>query len=717
MTTVFDYLLETLPLRLLSLFILALILPSLAFCEGFNIESEKRPHVLYFNKDVLFLDTNNPNLTINEVSKRHSGWKKTYEPRQLEQGIWAKITLTNKTKAIHWRLYGPWLNATAYVRSKGKFESTRFKVSEIFDSSSKYLAYFTVPLMLKQNQSTTLYFHYTNIQESLGMIFINKTFILQTESMHYFERKTHNRLGMLILGAMAFFSLYIISLYFHVKDSNYLFLGLFSTFITLFLTYQTGFLFTIIPFKTPGLMHIIAHVSLYCISLFYLCFIYSWVDLKQHTNILQKFMRLLIVAIILLIIVTMVAVIYQFHTSQSLRDLLFPYSTPILNILIILADILILPWIYVFNKTKSKKLILKLLPFWIYGVAVIICRSLFMDFYVEYRIIFDLTLFLLLINLFVGMSFAIADVISGLLNDKMQLQSLMFKKQKSLTSSYQRFVPEKLLKIMGKKSIEDLKLGDNIERNMSVLFSDIRDYTAISETMDANKNFQFLNDYLAITSPVIIENKGFIDKYIGDAIMAIFASKVDDAIDASIDMHTKVTALNQLKPEIIINIGIGINSGLVAIGTLGEPKRMDGTVISDAVNLASRIEGLTKYYGASILISSNSREQIKHSKRYQLRFVDRVVVKGKKEAVDLYEVLNIYDNEMIKQKLAMQKEFLSAFCHYEAGQFAEALVQLEVCLKRYPKEKHLSIFMERCKVFKKKPPAKKWRGAYILEFK
>jgi class 3 adenylate cyclase len=211
---------------------------------------------------------------------------------------------------------------------------------------------------------------------------------------------------------------------------------------------------------------------------------------------------------------------------------------------------------------------------------------------------------------------------------------------KQTNLSIERFVPHAFLAIVGKPSIVEVELGDNKRQNMTVLFSDIRSFTTLSEKMTPDENFAFINAYLERMGPVIRTHNGFIDKYIGDAIMALFQT-ADDALRAGLAMHDALDSFNEerrasgLEP---IAIGIGINTGSLMLGTIGEKHRMDGTVISDAVNLASRIESLTKEYHVGLLISQYTYEQLADSKAYDIRPIDVVVVKGKTRPVTIFEV-------------------------------------------------------------------------------
>jgi PAS domain S-box-containing protein len=239
-----------------------------------------------------------------------------------------------------------------------------------------------------------------------------------------------------------------------------------------------------------------------------------------------------------------------------------------------------------------------------------------------------------------------------------------------LNKAYERFVPNQFLQFLEKSSIIDVELGDQVQLEMSVLFSDIRDFTTLSESMTPEDNFRFINSYLSRMEPVINENNGFIDKYIGDAIMALFSGEADNAVKAGIAMLQGLVEYNQNRANFgcaPIQIGIGINTGTLMLGTVGGQNRMDGTVISDAVNLASRVESLTKNYGVSLLITQPTYSRLKNPSQYAIRTLDTVKVKGKSEAVTVYEVFDADGLEIKEGKLATLELFAEALAIYSEG--------------------------------------------------
>ena len=268
-----------------------------------------------------------------------------------------------------------------------------------------------------------------------------------------------------------------------------------------------------------------------------------------------------------------------------------------------------------------------------------------------------------------------------------------------LNKAYERFVPNQFLQFLEKSSIIDVELGDQVQLEMSVLFSDIRDFTTLSESMTPEDNFRFINSYLSRMEPVINQNNGFIDKYIGDAIMALFSGEADNAVKAGIAMLQGLVEYNQNRANFgcaPIQIGIGINTGSLMLGTVGGQNRMDGTVISDAVNLASRVESLTKNYGVSLLITQETYSRLENPSQYAIRTLDTVKVKGKSEAVTVYEVFDADGLEIKEGKLATLELFAEARAIYSQDNFAEAARLFSECWRQNQGDRAAKIYGERC---------------------
>lgn len=253
-----------------------------------------------------------------------------------------------------------------------------------------------------------------------------------------------------------------------------------------------------------------------------------------------------------------------------------------------------------------------------------------------------------------------------------------------------RFVPSEFLSFLGKESVLDVQLGDHVIKEMTVFFADIRSFTTISEGLTPEDNFHFINSLLKRFGPIVRENDGFIDKFIGDSIMALFPNSPVDALKAAGKILEELKHFNVTHTEngtIAIRLGIGINSGTLMLGTIGEDQRMDGTVIADAVNIASRLEGLSKLFDANIIVSEDVLSEVKEKMDVDYRFLGNVPVKGKSKSVAIYDVFSFDLEEVKNLKLKIKEPFEKAIQFYESELFSEAKVFFMATLEIFPEDK------------------------------
>jgi class 3 adenylate cyclase/GAF domain-containing protein len=296
----------------------------------------------------------------------------------------------------------------------------------------------------------------------------------------------------------------------------------------------------------------------------------------------------------------------------------------------------------------------------------------------------------------------------------------LYSHQVALTTGYSRFVPPEFLRFLDKASIVDIKLGDHVQQEMTVLFSDIRTFTTLSETMTPQENFDFVNAYFGRVSPVIRQHNGIIVKYLGDGMMAVFPRRVEDALNASIEKVKQVHLFNQDRHHqgaAPIKIGIGIHTGKMMLGTVGEPERMQSDFLSDAVNLTARLEGLTKLYGASIVISQEALKRIDDPMQYQFRFLDRVQVKGRQEAVAVFELFGGEPETIIELKLQTRTKFEEGLTFYYSQQFAAAGELFNEVLAHNPDDQAAKHYLDQSEYYRAHGAPADWAGVRVLDEK
>ena len=280
-----------------------------------------------------------------------------------------------------------------------------------------------------------------------------------------------------------------------------------------------------------------------------------------------------------------------------------------------------------------------------------------------------------------------------------------------------RFVPRQFLHFLHKDSIVDAQLGDSVQAAMTILFADIRSFTSISESMSPQENFDFINSYLRQVGPVIRQHNGFIDKYIGDAIMALFPETADDAVTAAIEMQKQVAIYNEYRHKsgyLPIAIGVGIHSGSIMLGIIGEEERMDSTVIADAVNLASRLEQLTKLYGAGIIVSVQTLSQLDDPQKYTCRFLDRVQVRGKQAPVAIFEIYDSDPQPLTELKTQTKTDFEQGVWLYFQEKFTAARQYFEQVLQVNDRDLAARLYLERCDLSQKTGLALKWEEVEVF---
>ena len=325
----------------------------------------------------------------------------------------------------------------------------------------------------------------------------------------------------------------------------------------------------------------------------------------------------------------------------------------------------------------------------------LVLRKVSMKDYLLYgNLIFSILLLVPLISLLIYVSLKFKEIIQERINAEQEKT----KQLQAINAASAKFVPSTFLNFLGKKNILDATLGDHVEKQVTVLFSDIRDYTSLSEQMTPEENFRFVNAFNQRMGPIIQKHRGFINQYLGDGIMAIFPENTNDTLQAAIDMQQELHVFNQQRisnNEIPIRMGIGIHSGPLIMGIIGDEQRMDAATISDTVNVASRVEGLTKHFGVNILISEDVINKLQHPDNFNVRYLGLVQVKGKTEIIKIYECFDGDAEEMIVLKKETSAEFEKGLELYFSKKFSEAENVFKNILDKNPLDKSAQLFLEK----------------------
>ena len=263
-----------------------------------------------------------------------------------------------------------------------------------------------------------------------------------------------------------------------------------------------------------------------------------------------------------------------------------------------------------------------------------------------------------------------------------------------------RFVPFEFLLQLNKSNLADVRLGDQVEKQFSILFGDIRGYTILSEKLSPAETFEFINYFLGFVEPFITANHGFIDKFIGDAIMALFSEGTDLALKSAIaiqeNLRNNVNARRLSHQQKPIAFGMGINTGDLTLGVVGSEHRLQSSVIGDAVNIAAHTERLTRVYNVPLLITREAKNSLQNPAGFQLRYVDAAYVKGKANAIEVWEVCNGYAEEVRLLKLKTLASYNQAIRLCKEQNFIAAKKIFEECLRQNPLDRVVQFYIRRC---------------------
>ncbi|EMK06886.1 MULTISPECIES: adenylate/guanylate cyclase domain-containing protein [Leptospira] len=289
---------------------------------------------------------------------------------------------------------------------------------------------------------------------------------------------------------------------------------------------------------------------------------------------------------------------------------------------------------------------------------------------------------------------------------------------KKINSSYRLFVPKELLKILNKHDILDIKLGDIAEEEMSLLYNEIRTFSDISEKITGKENFEFINSFLGKVGPVIRERDGFIDKYFGEAFLALFPPEPEKALESAIEIQRILREFNRERianGKDPIRSGSGIHTGPILLGTIGETERMESTVISSSVNVASKIVQLSRTYESSLLITDSTLFRLTNSSEYFYRVVDRIQIRDQRSIYTVLEVLNGLPENLIDSYMKTREEFEHGILLFREKHFEEACLVFNRILEKNRVDQAARVYLEKSVHNCRFGVPENWQGITLLE--
>ncbi|MFC1852554.1 adenylate/guanylate cyclase domain-containing protein [candidate division CSSED10-310 bacterium] len=291
--------------------------------------------------------------------------------------------------------------------------------------------------------------------------------------------------------------------------------------------------------------------------------------------------------------------------------------------------------------------------------------------------------------------------------------------------TFRKFVPQQFLNRIAHEGIESIKLGSVTRERRTLVFSDIRGFTRFAENFAPAEVLQFLNQYFALMHVCIEKHGGFVDKFLGDAIMALFEhedpkQEAKLAIQAAIAMQKSLVEFNieqEKKGLSAVAAGIGIHSGRIVIGTVGSESRMDSTAIGDTVNVTSRLENLTKFYGCDIIVSEDSLALLKEDQDIFWRELDIINIMGKEQVTTIYQIFSSQAREIQPHVHEAVEIFHRGLHHYRRQEWEQSLHHFQHSLSLYPEDRVSQLYLDRCHHFRDNPPHDRWQGIHIFDHK
>ena len=508
--------------------------------------------------------------------------------------------------------------------------------------------------------------------------------------------------------------LYNLILFFSIRYKAYLYYALYLTCVAIFVLVAVGPLQSP-PFGDPVWHQQAGYLAFGAINVFYFLFGRSFLDTRTLIPHWDKWLSGYIIFKIVVLLILQVIITLTFN----LRDILtIEFGMFFFDNLLSIALFVVL------FRTKSI-----LARFFIAGSSAVMIIGLSLAVIghivsIPYSfVIFLVTIVVEIIFFSLGLGYKIRQSEREKLDaekEKRKAQEALNAELSKINTAFGRFVPHEFLRSLGKDTVLDVQLGDQVEKEVTVFFSDIRSYTTLSEQMTPKENFDFLNAYLGRVGPLIKSNHGFVNQYYGDGIMAIFMGATDNALKASISIHQELVIYNQHRVgrgRTPIHIGIGLHSGSLMMGVIGDTLRMDTGVVSDTVNTASRMEGLTKHFPSLIVASEDVVDKLEAPESFHIRYLGQVQVKGRADPIRIYDVFDADPEKIKRLKASTKSPFEEGLRYYADKKFPKAIQLFRQVLNQNPEDLVARLYIERSEKYLLEGVDENWTGIEQLLLK
>jgi class 3 adenylate cyclase len=607
-----------------------------------------------------------------------------------------------------------WREIDIYVPdSSGGFQHLRsgFHTPMAEKAIPEWRNYFSV--FIPQDEVTTLYLRLARpstieVPKAIGIWRVNRDQVFRNEARE-------NHINGIFQGVVLIQALFFVFLYFTTRQRFFLFYFVYLFGLSLFVLVANYFpkLFPLWPdYAVP----IYAFAS-GLVGIGMVLFSYELLNVREMARWWKGFLRSSIVLMTLVVLAYILVTIYDYELLPWTDEYRLDFSIMRLGMLVfVLWLVASLYWAYraLQRGHSTAKYFLVANVFIVFGIGIPILSPLFDVIWVSFDEAMVSTRISIILQLgFFGL--AIGHERSLLEKDKREALESNLALQKRINEATAKFVPYEFLRSLGRNSILDVNLGDQVEKEVTVFFADIRSYTTLSEKMTPRQNFAFLNAYLGRVGPIIKANRGFVNQYYGDGIMAIFMQETEDGVQAAIDMQAKLAVYNQKRQKqgrLPVSVGMGLHYGPLMMGVIGDEERMEAGVVSDTVNTAARMEGLTKTFGEQVIISGPTFESVEPPENTYFRYLGKVQVKGRTEPLGIYGMRILEIAPLAEEQENLFQEGLQA---YHAGQIEEAVLLWQELLAHWPEDRAAQFYL---RLAESQPVVDaQWNGVVVMDRK